>query len=252
MKRNKLLYYIFIVGFVILYLATALISYCHAIEFFQIGNVPWMSMTLAAVFELGQMVVLSSLLLSDNKKTIIPWILLTILTAVQVVGNVFSVYKFISINETGDYVYLQRSLIDWWLAGVEQNTIMVIISWIIGALLPIIALFMTSMVANNIQLMNGTTIDEEKDEPINEPLNEPINEPIKEEEVKPATKVIEHVPEPKKEEKKEEKPQTKVIIQPKEKDIIREIIKEPTDVVKEPEQQKIEMVNMSADTLRQI
>lgn len=247
MKRNKLLYYIFIVGFVILYLATALISYCHAIEFFQIGNVPWMSMTLAAVFELGQMVVLSSLLLSDNKKTIIPWILLTILTAVQVVGNVFSVYKFISINETGDYVYLQRSLIDWWLAGVEQNTIMVIISWIIGALLPIIALFMTSMVANNIQLMNGTTTEEKY-----EPINEPINEPIKEEEAKPASKVIEPVPEPKKEEKKEEKPQTKVIIQPKEKEIIREIIKEPTEVVKEPEQPKREMVNMSADTLRQI
>lgn len=251
MKRNKLLYYAFIIGFVILYLATALISYCHAIEFFQIGNVRWMSMTLAAVFELGQMVVLSSLLLSDNKKTIIPWILLTILTAVQVVGNVFSVYKFISINETGDYVYLQSSLIDWWLSGVEQNTIMVIISWIIGALLPIIALFMTSMVANNIQLMKGTT-EEKIDEPLNDPLNEPINEPIKEEDVNHSTKVIEPVYEPKKDEKREEKPRTKVIIQPKEKEIIREIIKEPSDVVNETEQQKREMVNMSADTLRQI
>lgn len=244
MKRNKLLYYAFIIGFVILYLATALISYCHAIEFFQIGNVHWMSMTLAAVFELGQMVVLSSLLLSDNKKTIIPWILLIILTAVQVVGNVFSVYKFISINKTVDYVYLQGSLIDWWLSGVEQKTIMVIISWIIGALLPIIALFMTSMVANNIQLMKGTTADEEKDEP--------LNEPIKEEYVKTSQKVIEPVNETKKEEEKKEKPQTKVIIQPKEKEIIREIIKEPSDVVNETEQQKREMVNMSADTLRQI
>ena len=246
MKRNKLLYYAFIIGFVILYLATALISYCHAIEFFQIGNVHWMSMTLAAVFELGQMVVLSSLLLSDNKKTIIPWILLIILTAVQVVGNVFSVYKFISINKTVDYVYLQGSLIDWWLSGVEQKTIMVIISWIIGALLPIIALFMTSMVANNIQLMKGTTADEEKDEPLT------LNEPIKEEDVKTSQKVIEPVNETKKEEEKKEKPQTKVIIQPKEKEIIREIIKEPSDVVHETEQQKREMVNMSADTLRQI
>ena len=244
MKRNKLLYYAFIIGFVILYLATALISYCHAIEFFQIGNVHWMSMTLAAVFELGQMVVLSSLLLSDNKKTIIPWILLIILTAVQVVGNVFSVYKFISINKTVDYVYLQGSLIDWWLSGVEQKTIMVIISWIIGALLPIIALFMTSMVANNIQLMKGTTADEEK--------YDPLNEPIKEEDVNTSQKVIEPVNETKKEEEKKEKPQTKVIIQPKEKEIIREIIKEPSDVVNETEQQKREMVNMSADTLRQI
>ena len=93
MKNSKILYNTFIIGFVILYLATALISYCHAIEFFRIGNDSWMAMTLAAVFELGQMVVLSSLLLSDNKKTLIPWILLVILTAVQVVGNVFSVGK---------------------------------------------------------------------------------------------------------------------------------------------------------------
>lgn len=160
MKRNKTLYNIFIGGFVILYIATALISLCHAIEFFTIGNVKWMAITLASVFELGQMIVLSSLLLSDNKKTLLPWILLTILTSVQVVGNVYSVYKYITLSATEYYVYLQKPLIDWWLSGVSQETIIVIISWIIGALLPIIALFMTSMVANNIKLM-----EESKDEP---------------------------------------------------------------------------------------
>lgn len=160
MKRNKTLYNIFIGGFVILYIATALISLCHAIEFFTIGNVKWMAITLASVFELGQMIVLSSLLLSDNKKTLLPWILLTILTSVQVVGNVYSVYKYITLSATEYYVYLQKPLIDWWLSGVSQDTIIVIISWIIGALLPIIALFMTSMVANNIKLM-----EESKDEP---------------------------------------------------------------------------------------
>lgn len=159
MKRNKTLYNIFIGGFVILYIATALISLCHAIEFFTIGNVKWMAITLAAVFELGQMVVLSSLILSDNKKTFLPWILLTVLTSVQVVGNVYSVYKYITLSATEYYVYLQKPLIDWWLSGVSQEMIIVIISWIIGALLPIIALFMTSMVANNIKLM-----EESKDE----------------------------------------------------------------------------------------
>lgn len=223
MKNNKILYNTFIIGFVILYLATALISYCHAIEFFQIGNDSWMAMTLAAVFELGQMVVLSSLLLSDNKKTLIPWILLVILTAVQVVGNVFSVYKYISVHNTNDYVYLQHSLIDWWLNGVEQSTIMVIISWIIGALLPIIALFMTSMVANNIQLIKTSEI--EKNE----------------------VHVVADVKEEPKQDNQDNKNnnQTKVIIQPKEKEIIREIIKEPA----KKNDLKSSLVNMSADTL---
>lgn len=182
MKRNKTLYNIFIGGFVILYIATALISLCHAIEFFTIGNVKWMAITLATVFELGQMIVLSSLLLSDNKKTLLPWILLTILTSVQVVGNVYSVYKYITLSATEYYVYLQKPLIDWWLSGVSQEKIIVIISWIIGALLPIIALFMTSMVANNIKLMEETTSPIEKEETPKEEDELPLEvekEPLK-------------------------------------------------------------------------
>ena len=182
MKRNKTLYNIFIGGFVILYIATALISLCHAIEFFTIGNVKWMAITLATVFELGQMIVLSSLLLSDNKKTLLPWILLTILTSVQVVGNVYSVYKYITLSSTEYYVYLQKPLIDWWLSGVSQEKIIVIISWIIGALLPIIALFMTSMVANNIKLMEETASPIEKAETPKEEEELPLEvekEPLK-------------------------------------------------------------------------
>lgn len=194
--KSKWLYNFFIGGFVILYLATALISFCHAMEFFSIGNVKWMAITLSAVFEIGQMVVLSSLLLSKNKKTIIPWILLIILTAVQVVGNVFSVYKYISISDTGYYVYLQKSLIDWWLAGVSQETIMVIISWIIGALLPIIALFMTSMVANNIKLLNEEeNALEGKKESLEENIDDNTEDNIIEEEQSDTSHIEQKVPE---------------------------------------------------------
>lgn len=164
MKKSKILYYALIIGFAILYFITALISFCHAIEFFEIGNVRWMSIALAAVFEIGQMTVLFSILLTNNKKTIIPWILLVILTSIQAIGNVFSVYKYISLSSTDLYVYLQRPLIDWWLSGVEQETIVVIISWIIGALLPIIALFMTSMVSNNIKFVSDDKQEDKKEQ----------------------------------------------------------------------------------------
>lgn len=208
MKKNKWLYNIFIGGFILLYLATALISFCHAIEFFTIGNVPWMATTLAAVFELGQMVVLSSLLLSNNKKTIVPWILLVILTAVQVVGNVYSVYKYITLSGTDYYIYLQKSLIDWWLSGVSQETIIVIISWIIGALLPIIALFMTSMVANNIRLRNEeeSALNQEKTSETD--VKETKEEDKKQEEPNVIEKIIEK---PVEVEKIVEKPVEKVV-----------------------------------------
>lgn len=208
MKKNKWLYNIFIGGFILLYLATALISFCHAIEFFTIGNVPWMATTLAAVFELGQMVVLSSLLLSNNKKTVVPWILLVILTAVQVVGNVYSVYKYITLSGTDYYIYLQKSLIDWWLSGVSQETIIVIISWIIGALLPIIALFMTSMVANNIKLRNDEESGLNREKPRNMEVKETKEEDMKQEDPKVIEKIIEK---PVEVEKIVEKPVEKVV-----------------------------------------
>lgn len=149
--NNKVLYKVFIWAFVLLYSGTAFISYCHSIEFFNIGNAQWMSYILGAIFEIGQAVVLASLLLTNNKKTLLPWLLMILLTLVQVVGNTFSVFKFMSLSENNYYIYLSKPLL-FWIDGISQETVMIIISWIIGAMLPIVALAMTSMVTNQMKL----------------------------------------------------------------------------------------------------
>ena len=84
-----------------------------------------------------------------------------ILTSVQVIGNVYSCFSFIAKSGTDYYQYLQQPLL-FWIEGVSQETMMIIISWIIGALLPIIALCMTTMVTNNIELSDNK--DSNKDE----------------------------------------------------------------------------------------
>lgn len=110
---------------------------------------------LACVFEIGQATVLASLLLSENKNKLMPWALMIILTTVQVIGNVYSCFKFISMSEINYYQYLQKPLL-FWINGISEETVMIIISYIIGALLPIVALCMTTMVANNLKLKNNT------------------------------------------------------------------------------------------------
>ena len=102
--NNKILYKVFIWTFIVLYAGTAFISYCHSIEFFNIGNENWMSYILGAIFELGQATVLASLLLTNNKKTLLPWLLMILLTAVQVIGNTYSVFKFMSLSENNYYI----------------------------------------------------------------------------------------------------------------------------------------------------
>ncbi len=182
MNKN-FLYNMFIWTFGLLYIITAFISFYHAIEFFSIGNVGWMSVLLAAVFEIGQATVLASLLLSDNNKVIMPWILMIVLTTVQVVGNVYSVFKYMSESVVNYYQYLEKPLL-FWIDGLSQDTVMVIISYIIGALLPIVALCMTTMVANNIKMKNEANDKKlHNDEAVDvDNLDNEIIEPVSEKE----------------------------------------------------------------------
>ena len=159
--NQKVLNKVFVWGFLFLYVLVACISFCHAVEFFNIGNANWMSITLAFAFELGLALSLAAILLSDsNSKNILPWALMIILCAVQVIGNVYSTYKYIALSETEYYQYLAQPLL-FWIEEISEETVRIIISWIIGAILPIIALFMTDMVASNLKTMNAD--DETKD-----------------------------------------------------------------------------------------
>lgn len=166
--NQKVLYKIFIWGFLVLYLLVAAISFCHAIQFFCIGNQLLMSIMLAFAFELGLALSLAAVLLSDaNKKATLPWVLMITLTVVQIIGNVYSVEKFICESNAVYYQYLSNALL-FWIEGISEQTVQVIVSWIMGAILPIIALFMTDMVASNIKNMLSLTSGEPASEPVEE------------------------------------------------------------------------------------
>lgn len=157
MDKAKL-HKVFIWGFSILYLFVAGISFFHAIEFFEIGNNTVMSIMLALAFEVGLALSLVAILLSDdNRKNVLPWMLMIILTAVQIMGNVYSVFKFIALSGQDYYAYLHKSLL-FFIEEVSKDTVMVSVSWIMGAILPIISLFMTDMVASNIKMMNKAAV----------------------------------------------------------------------------------------------
>ena len=132
-----------------------------------------MSVTLAFAFELGLALSLTAILLSDsNSKNILPWALMIILCAVQVIGNVYSTYKYIALSETEYYQYLAQPLL-FWIEEISEETVRIIISWIIGAILPIIALFMTDMVASNLKIMHADDKIEDTDENTKDEPDEP-------------------------------------------------------------------------------
>ena len=137
---------IMIVLFSTLYLAVGFVSTYHAISFFSMSNTGWLAVILAVAFEVGQAAVLFSLLTSKTKK-IMPWILMGVLTLVQVLGNVFSSYQYMMINSTEQIKYFTDSVL-FYLQDPDPKVNQVMISYITGAILPIVALCMTSMIVD--------------------------------------------------------------------------------------------------------
>lgn len=159
---------IYIGLFAILYLAVALVSTIHAVSFFGLANNDWMAVILAISFELGQAAVLFSLLTSKNERgKIMPWVLMAIFTLVQVLGNVYSSYKHIITSSPENLRFFKEPIFIWTNLPDDQAT--VIVTYIVGAILPICALLLTSMVTNQFQNPNDSIIhledeDVQKDE----------------------------------------------------------------------------------------
>lgn len=149
--RNYVLYGGLIITFAILYLATAFVSFYHAITFFNIANAIWLSVILSFVAEIGQASVLFSILLTDNKNKFLPWAIMIILTTLQVIGNVVSSFDWIIAHNDAGLDGFKRSIL-FAVQTDDPEMFRIIVAWISGALLPVIALSMTALVAQNMDL----------------------------------------------------------------------------------------------------
>lgn len=148
--------------FSILYLAVGFVSVYHAINFFAISNENWLAIILAVAFEIGQAAVLFSLLVNKSKKTM-PWILMIVLTLVQVLGNVYSSYQYAALHSTEEIKYFTDSVL-FYLQDPNPQVNQVMISYITGAILPIVALCITSMIVDVSGVDNKDKAVEDKPE----------------------------------------------------------------------------------------
>lgn len=155
--------------FAILYLCTAFVSTMHAIQFFSLANAAYLGVILALTFEVSQAAVLSSLLIDkSNQRKIVPWLLMFLMCGVQILGNVYSSYKYICLNSLEDLKWFKEPIFIW-MDNFPDKEATVIVTWAIGGLLPCVCLLLTEMVTSYIH----------KDKEENKVL-----EPAKQEEIK--------------------------------------------------------------------
>lgn len=197
--------YIYLTLFAILYIAVALVSTLHAISFFGLANEPTLATILAITFEVGQAAVLFSLLTSPGeRKKVMPWVLMCILTLVQIIGNIFSTYKYMVTNSIENLRFFKEPIFIWTELPDTQTT--VILSYVIGAILPIVALSLTEMVTSYLSNLSGNT-EPVKIEPVKiEPNNtiEPTEKNTKDIKEERLEEPLNNIPEEPKEDIKQE------------------------------------------------
>lgn len=235
-------------------MSVALVSTYHAVAFFGLANVSWIAVMLAITFEIGQAAVLFSILTNaSGKRKILPWFLMITLTLVQVLGNVYSSYKYLITNSESLLRYFKEPIFVWMdLPDAQAN---VILTYIIGAILPIVSLLMTGMVTSYLGKSEQDGVPEknvEKEpEPVNEQVNEQVNEPINDNKSDTLKEVLMSLVNDKGSDKSENKQVEEPIETPTEdpteaptvepEQITEELIEEP---VKEEPKRKSHFVNM--------
>ena len=125
--------------FVVLYAIVSVISTIHVIDFFELSNPYWLAVSLAIAFEFGAAASLASLVALDKMNKGIVWALFIVITAMQMQGNMY--YAFKNLHDFTDWIEL------FGLVEEEPAFQKRILSFVSGAILPLVALgFIKSLV----------------------------------------------------------------------------------------------------------
>jgi hypothetical protein len=185
MNKKKITKYIYIGLFAALYLSVALVSGIHAVAFFSLANAPALGVMLAITFEIGQAAVLFSLLTNPNqRKKIMTWVQLSIFTLVQILGNVYSSYKYIVSNSMENLRFFKEPVFIW--TDLPDQMCNVIITYLVGGILPISALLLTEMLTSYLykeeNKVQELIKEDKKEEPEHKIENEQVQEQTNQEE----------------------------------------------------------------------
>ena len=173
MNKKKITKYIYIGLFAALYLSVALVSGIHAVAFFSLANAPALGVMLAITFEIGQAAVLFSLLTNPNqRKKIMTWVQLSIFTLVQVLGNVYSSYKYIVSNSMENLRFFKEPVFIW--TDLPDQMCNVIITYLVGGILPISALLLTEMLTSYLYKEENKVPEPTKEEEIKKDKKEEL------------------------------------------------------------------------------
>lgn len=147
----------FIIGtFVSLYLLVSIISTIHVIDFFELSNPKWLAVSLAIGFELGAAASLAALITLDKMNKTLVWALFITITLMQMQGNMY--YAFINMADFQSWSELFN------LIEEEPLYQKRVLSFVSGAILPLVALGFIKSLVDYIKPSSGPVLNEDSTE----------------------------------------------------------------------------------------
>lgn len=131
-------------------LLVSLISTIHVVNFFKLSNYGWLAITLAIAFEIGALSSLAALAVMDKINKISLWSIFILITLMQMMGNTYYAFDFISIKMNTTPEWTQNWIDLFSIQGESVPTTKRILAIVSGAILPIISLTFLHMLVTYI------------------------------------------------------------------------------------------------------
>jgi len=139
-----------VISFLLVPLSSATISAFHLERFLALGNHTYLSVASAVTYEIANITAMLIFVILERIKKSFVWISFIILILMQIIGNIY--YSF-------DYIYIKLTEQSTWVANyfkimsvitnvTDNNILIFILSVIIGAPVPIIAILLTKSVSD--------------------------------------------------------------------------------------------------------
>lgn len=180
--NSKLLRRLIIGCFVTVPILSSLISTVHLVDMYFLGNPYWISVTIAVAIEIGAVASFLTLSILSKLNKIIVWSMFFLLFFLQVWGNVYFSYDWVTDKIAADPNWLAtfKEMMEFFSYEMTTKTAKMILAMVVGIPIPLMSLMLLKSVVDYIgtDLKLGSSIDPDKPKEFSElPKPEPPTSP---------------------------------------------------------------------------
>lgn len=176
--NSKFIRSLIIGSFVAVPLLSSIISTIHLVDMYYLGNPNWLAVTIAIAIEIGAVASFLTLSILNNLNKTIVWSMFFLLFILQVWGNVYYSYDWVTQKILIDPNWLStfKEMMEFFSYEMSMETAKMILAMIVGIPIPLMSLMLLKSLVDYIGKKDTTLDSPIKPDDIAQPIQEAIEE----------------------------------------------------------------------------